>query len=194
MEVLLRISIYHPTSEGLNFWTKQLLVLAIELVVLSISNRIIPWYEAQQERWRMSTDHLADQEFQIKVQANERGKRAYQNGDLDYQSSHISEPLELQLEDIHRAEGRDDEYQALCSDISDVAEDLENIISQTGNSSVSSVHDFDTLWGLIERNKWGVESEEGVKKGHGITPAINNTCGLKFKKDQKHHEKRHQDS
>ncbi|THV47114.1 hypothetical protein BGAL_0334g00110 [Botrytis galanthina] len=166
MEVFLRISIYHPTSEGLNFWTKQLLVLAIELTVLSISNCIIPWYEALQERRRMSTDRLADQEFQIQAQANERGKRAYQNGDLDHPVSHISGPLELKLED-NGVEERDDENQALRPDVSNVAEDLEYIISKIGDSGVSNVHDLDTLWGLIERSKWSVEREEGVKEGHG---------------------------
>ncbi|KAF7913351.1 uncharacterized protein EAE98_011576 [Botrytis deweyae] len=166
-QVFLRISIYHPTSEGLNFWTKQLLVLAIEMAVLSISNCIVPWYEAQQERWRMSTDPLADKEFQIQANASEFVKRACQNGDLNHQLSHISEPLELQLEDNQGVQGKDDEYQALCSDISDAVEDLENIISQTGDSGVSNAHDLDTLWGLIERSKWAVESEDGVKEIHG---------------------------
>ncbi|TGO63052.1 hypothetical protein BOTNAR_0105g00120 [Botryotinia narcissicola] len=165
-EVFLRISIYHPTSEGLDFWTKQLLLLAIELAILSISNSIILWYEVQQERWRISTDHLADKEFQVQAKANECVKGGCQNGDLDHRLSHISESLELRLEDNHRFEGKDDEYQALCSDISDVVEDLENIVSQTGDSSVSSAHDLDTLWGLIERSKWGFGSEEGIEETH----------------------------
>ncbi|TGO25795.1 hypothetical protein BPAE_0072g00150 [Botrytis paeoniae] len=166
-QVFLPISIFHPTSEGLNFWTKQLLVFAIELAVLGIFNCIIPWYKAQQERWRMSMNHLADKEFQIQAKANESVKKACQNGALDHTVSHISEPLELQLEDNPEVEGRDDQNQALCSDISDVVEDLDYIISKTGYSGVSNAHDLDTLLGLIERSKWGVESEEGVKEIHG---------------------------
>ncbi|KAF7894290.1 hypothetical protein EAF00_007804 [Botryotinia globosa] len=166
-EVFLRISIYHPTSEGLDFWKKQLLLLAIELAILNIFNCIIPWYGVQQERWRISTDQLADKEFQVQAKANECVKGACQNGDLDHQLSQISEPLELRLEDNHRAEGKDDEYKVVCSDISDVVEDLEDIISQTRDSGVSSAHDLDTLWGLIERSEWGVESKEVVKEIHG---------------------------
>lgn len=63
-------------------------------------------------------------------------------------------------------EERDDDNQALRPDISNVAEDLEYIISKIGDSGVSNVHDLDTLWGLIERSKWSVE-REGVKEGHG---------------------------
>ncbi|TGO86633.1 hypothetical protein BPOR_0288g00090 [Botrytis porri] len=165
-QVFLPISIYHPTSEGLDFWTKQLIVLAIELAVLSISQYIISWYEAQQERWRMSTNYLADREFHIQAQANECVKKSCQNGNPYHPVSQISEPLELQLED-NGVEGRDDENQALRSDINNAVKDLENIISQTGDSGVSNAHDLDTLWGLIERSKWSVESEEGVKEIYG---------------------------
>ncbi|TGO57194.1 hypothetical protein BCON_0068g00250 [Botryotinia convoluta] len=114
----------------------------------------------------MSTDHLPDKEFQIQAQANECVAKACQNGDPDHPVSHISEPVELQFEDSG-VEGRDNENQALRSDISNVVEDLEYIISKTGNSGVSNAHDLDTLWGLIERSKWSVESEEGVKEIHG---------------------------
>ncbi|KAF5867804.1 uncharacterized protein Bfra_007002 [Botrytis fragariae] len=148
IEVFLLISIYHPTSEGLNFWTKHL------------SFSPLNWLTAR------AMAHVDGTLNRQRAKANECVKRACQNGDLDNQVSHIPEPLELQLEDNLGVEGRDDEYQALFSDISDVVEDLENIISQIGDSGVANAHDLDTLWGLIERSKWGVESE-GVKEIHG---------------------------
>ncbi|KAJ8067858.1 hypothetical protein OCU04_003448 [Sclerotinia nivalis] len=165
LEIFPRWIFPNPTSEGLDFWTKLILLLGSELGVLATVKCINPWYEARQRRKHILQQALTDKKSQFQARVNQVSI-IYGHNSLAVNRSRFQNLQVKNRGDGEKIEAGVDGNQAPTSNTSNVVEDLERIISKTETSHVSSVHDLEILWSLLEGNKWGFDMERISGQAH----------------------------
>lgn len=167
LEIIPRLMLPHPTSEGLDFWTKLLLIFSSELSGFAIMRYILPWYEVQQERQSISQKPSTNKDFESLAKMENLLNEMYSNKGLGHNTAGGSGHRSLQLED-RRHEGEGVEGAIGGNPTPDsagyVMATLEDIISETRESHINSVHDLDVLWSLIEGYTWGIEKKRDLEQ------------------------------
>ncbi|KAI9640495.1 hypothetical protein NHQ30_011241 [Ciborinia camelliae] len=176
----------HQTSEGLDFWTKFLILLAGELIVFVIKS-VLSRHEDRQQQQCHSQVPSEDNKVQVQAGMSKVVEEGCDNEDLDYLWPKYKEVVNRFSQGQPRdVAGVGRHLESLGSDTRNAVEEIRPNVSGIGYSPISPVHgniklfgptNIENRWSLIEWRKWHagmprklaqVDSDEVDEQGYDI--------------------------